>query len=546
MREILVTSFLINLFSLVMPLFLMTIYDQVIDTKSTNTLFNLVIGVMVTMAAEGAFRIIRIKSLIWIGVRLDNIVNNTVVERLLMMQSSYTEGVSISAQMSRIRSFDSIRRFFTGPLFSVITELPFTLIMVVVIWSISGNLVYIPIAVSIIFCLMLFYYRHRLKLAMRFAARSSTKRQEIGTETFLKMHKLRQNGMTNIWFGRYKERLSDSCMLSFKTNMISNTIEAAAHGILVLSGLAVVAFGVQSIWDQQMTTGALVATMLLIWRVLGPLQTLCSMLPRIESLQSSIEQINRLMNIDIERKNSVIKKPITQMRGDIKIRNLGLRYSLDVDPIFVALDIEVNKGQVIAITGHNGSGKSSVLKLINGLYKSQTGTVHIDDINIKQLDPIELRSYINYLPQIPNLFEGSIKDNLLLVNPLATDDDIENALKKANIYDWINSLKDGLNTFVNGVDPEIPNALVYGINLARVYLKDSNIMLLDEMPNSILNGQVGDSYRSLLRDNKGEKTIFFVTQRSDFIEFADKVIMLESGNRPNIMTSKAFLEKYVA
>ncbi len=545
-NEIIITSFLINVFALAMPLFIMSIYDKVIGTGSTFTLMNLLVGIFVAITAEATLRVVRLKSVVWMGVRLDNIVSNAIFERLLMMKASYIEGASISAQMSRIRTFESIRKFFTGPLFSVIVEIPFTLILLFAIWMIAGKLVYIPIVVMILFTLLLFYYRSRLKVAMRAAARASSKRQELGMETFLKMHTLHQNGMSQNWWVRYKDKLSKSSMTSFKTNMISTIIDSAAHAISIFSGVAVMYFGVQAIWNNEISIGALVATMLIIWRILGPLQTLCSMLPRVESLKVSIEQINRLMNIELERKNTIIKRPIDHMDGDINLSHLGLRYSLEVEPIFVGLDLECKSGQIIAVTGPNGSGKTSVLKLVNGLYKPQTGTIHIDNMNIKQLDPIELRNYINYLPQTPSLFEGSIKDNLLLVHPLASDAEIIQALKDSNAYDEVQELSDGINTVVSGIDPDIPAGLIFSINLARVFLKKekSNIMLLDEMPNSILNSPVGESYKKLLQDNNKKKTILFVSQRDDFIEFADKVIVLNPGNKPEVMTSKKFIEKY--
>jgi len=545
MNEIYLASIFINLLSLAMPLFIMSIYDKVIGSGSTVSLKYILMGICIAISAESVLRMIRIKSIIWLGVRLDNIVSNTIFERLLLMKAAYTEGASISEQISRIKSFESVRKFFTGPLFMVLVEFPFTIILLIAIWMLTGVLVIIPFVVLALFTLLLLYYQSKIRVAMRAAARASSYRQQHGMETFIKMHALHHNGMARNWWLKYKEKLSQSSITSFNSNLISSIIETLAHSVSMLSGLAVVGFGVQLIWNGSITIGALIATMLLIWRILGPLQTMCSMLPRIEQLKSSIDQINRLVNVDVERKPAVLKRPIEKLDGYVKMTNVGLRYSLEVEPIFVGLDLDVQPGEVIGITGVNGSGKSSLLKLISGLYRPQTGTIRIDNTNIRQLEAIELRNYIAYLPQMPNFFEGTIKENLLLANPLATDEEINNALIQATAMDEIKELEQGLETIIYGNNPSLPSGFIYTLNLARVFLKKSNIILLDELPNASLNEDAGSAYKKLISDSKVQnKTVFFVSQRDDYIKLADRVIVLRSGARPTIMKSDDFINKY--
>lgn len=543
MQEIIIVSIFINIFALAMPIFTMSIYDIVIASGSTKTLMALLTGVLISIVGETLLRIVRLKSIVWLGVRLDNIVSNTIFERLLLMRAIYTEGASISDQVSRIKTFESLRKFFTGPLFLVVIELPFTLILVTAIWFIAGPLAYIPIIVMVLFSFLLFYYQYKIRVASRASARSSSYKQQQGMETFIKMSSLHHNGMTATWLQQYKEKLSDAVIKNFRSGFISSITEVFAHSISMISGVAVVVFGVYLIWEKQITIGALVATMILIWRILGPLQTLCSMLPRIEQLKNSINQINKLTNIEIEYHPTLFKKTIEHSEGHIKLTNVGLRYSTEIEPVFVGLDIDVKPGEVIGITGINGSGKSSLLKLINGLYRPQTGTVRIDNINIKQMYPAEIRNYIAYLPQAPNFFTGTIKENLLLVNPLASDSDIEKALKHSTAKEEVENLKDGLNTVIYGNNPHLTSSLIYSLNLARVFLKkESNIVLLDELPNSVLNMNAGGAYKKLLTEAKGKRTVFFISQREDYLKLADRIILLKSGNRPLIMKSKEFIK----
>jgi len=544
LHEIILTSVFINLLALAMPFFIMSIYNSVIGSGSTATLLQLVVGVAIAITAEGILRMIRVRLIVWLGVRLDNIVSNTILEKLLLMKASYTESASISSQISRIKTFESVRKFFTGPLFTVVVELPFTLILLTAIWFVAGPLVYIPIVVMVLFLLLLMYYQSKLRVAMRAAARASSNRQQFGMETFIKMNALHQNGMARSWWLRYKDKLSHSSTTSFKSNMMSSIIDTTAHTMSILAGVAVVTFGIHAVWENTLTMGALVATMMLIWRILGPLQTLCSMLPRVEQLRNSIEQINRLVNIDVEHQSTVVKRPIESLVGNIRLTNVGLRYAIDVEPVFVGLDLEAKAGEVIAITGSNGSGKSSLLKLINGLYQPQTGTIRIDGVNIRQLNPIELRSYICYLSQVPNFFEGTIKENLLFANPLATDQEIMSAIEKATGLPELKNMEKGVDTIIYGHNPPIPSSYNYVLNLARAILKKSNIILLDELPNASLNEDIGLAYKKLIEDAKGKKTVFFVSQRDDFIKIADKVIVLIPGTRPVIMTTDRFINQY--
>lgn len=543
-NQIILISTVINLLSLAMPIFIMSIYNTVIGSGSVLTLDQLLWGVGIAIVSEFILRLLRVRMIIWLGVRLDYIVSNTIFERLLLMKAAYTEGASISAQISRIKTFESVRKFFTGPLFTVIIELPFTVILLTAIWVLAGSLVLIPLIVMVLFALMLKYYQSKLHLSMRTSARASTHRQELGMETFIKMHSLHHNGMARSWWLRYKEKLAYSSIASFKTSLISAMIESAAHSISILSGVAIVTYGIHLIWDKSITTGALVATIMLVWRILGPLQTLCSMLPRIEQLKNSIDQINKLVTIEVEHEPTVLKKPIEHIDGNVKINNLGLRYSMDVEPVFVGLDIDVRPGEVVAITGNNGSGKSSILKLISGLYQPQTGTVRIDGVNIKQMEAIELRKYTAYLSQVPNFFEGTIRENLLLANPLATDEMLVQALKDSSAYDDLQNMEKGLDTIIYSHNSSFPSGYAYVLNLARVMLKKSNLMLLDELPNAALNEAVGSAYKKLIEDSKGKRTVFFVTQRDDFIKLADKVIVLKTGTSPLVMTSNEFINQY--
>ena len=242
------------------------------------------------------------------------------------------------------------------------------------------------------------------------------------------------------------------------------------------------------------------------------------------------------MNIELEKQPFMTSKPIYEMQGNVKFSAVGLRYSRETEPLLFGLDLNVKPGEIIAITGANGSGKSSLLKLINGLYQPQAGVVYIDGTNIKQLDPIELRSYISYMPQSPNFFEGTIKENITLVNPFITQEGLDNVLKNSDAFSDISKLKDGLNTIIGSDVEPLDIDLMYKLNFARVLARNSSIILLDELPNYLLNDKLGKLYKRMIADCKQQqKTVFFVSQRKEYLQCADKIIALTLGKQPLII-----------
>jgi ATP-binding cassette subfamily C protein LapB len=535
-NKVILASVFINIFALSMPLFITSIYDWVIDTGAVDTLLLVMIGISVAFCAESALRIYRLRAMVWLGARLDDIISNAIFERLLFAKAYNTESAPIAAQISRLKTFESIRQFFTGPLFSVIIELPFTVILLGAIWVIAGPLFLIPVSVAILFSLLLIIIYSISVVSIKETANSGRIRHQHEVETFIKIDSLHSNGIAHNWWMRYKEKLSDSVTRKFHMNFISSVVENFTRAVLLMCGVAVMAFGVHLVWDGSITIGALVATMLLIWRIVGPMQTLTLALPRFVQLRDSIHQINQLMNIELEKQPFMMSKPIYEMQGNVKFSAVGLRYSRETEPLLFGLDLNVKPGEIIAITGANGSGKSSLLKLINGLYQPQAGVVSIDGTNIKQLDPIELRSYISYMPQSPNFFEGTIKENITLVNPFITQEGLENVLKNSDALSDISKLKDGLNTIIGSDVEPLDIDLMYKLNFARVLARNSSIILLDELPNYLLNDTLGKLYMRMIADcKKQKKTVFFVSQRKEYLQCADKIIALTLGKQPLII-----------
>lgn len=534
-QQVLLASFFINILALVMPLFMMSVYDKVIGAHSSETLKYLLVGVILAVGVEFALRFLRTKSLSWFGARIDYIVSNAIFEKLMALPASYTERASVAAQLSRLKAFESIREFFTGPLFLSFVEFPFTLILLAAIALISGPLVIIPIIIAAVYGLLLIFMQGRLKALTVRMANANGERQNMNIETLGKQDTLRYSGAYDAWLNRYTKTSAEASYAGYLYNQSISFIDNVSQGLVILGGVAMIYFGVERIWAGDMSMGSMIAILILTWRTLAPLQMACTALPRLDQVKRNIEQINRLMDLTPERNSALNTQTTPQFKGEIEFHNVGLRYSKDADPVYAGLSFKVEPGQHAVIVGANSTGKSTTLKLVSGLYHPQAGSIRIDGTDIRQIDPMKLRQNVSYVGQEPEFFTMSVEDNLKLAKPDASFEEIGSAIKKAGLENWVRSLPDGLSTLIgHGSNVDIPSSLRPHLALARAYVQDSPIMLIDEMPYEFLNTQAGANFYNFLKAQKGKRTILYISYRQDYIDLADVVVQLYDDERPQI------------
>ena len=534
-RQVLLASFFINLLALVTPLFMMSVYDKVIGAHSGETLKYLLAGVILAGGVEFTLRFLRSRSLSWFGARLDYIVSNAILEHLLALPASFTERASVAAQLSRLKAFESVREFFTGPLFLSFIEFPFTLILLAAIAMIAGPLVFIPLIIAGLYVLLLAVMRGRLKALTTRMAAANSERQNMNIETLSKQESLRYAGGFDAWLKCYEKTSGEAAYAGYLYNQSVSLIDTISQGLVILGGVAMIYFGVERIWAGQMSMGAMIAVLILTWRSLAPLQIACIALPRLDQVKRNIEQINRLMDLEPERNAERVMQEVPDFKGEIEFHNVGLRYTKDADPVYAGLSFKVRPGQLVAITGANSTGKSTTLKLVSGLYRPQAGSIRIDGTDIRQIDPLRLRQNIAYVGQEPAFFTGTLEENLRLVKPHASYEEIGNAIRNAGLEDWLRGLPDGLDTMMGHESKiNIPTSLRPQLALARAYVQDSPIMLIDEMPYEFLNSEAGKNFYEFLQKQKGKRTILYISYRQDYINLADLIVQLYEDGRPQV------------
>lgn len=523
-------SFMVNLLMLATPLYVMSVYDRVVSTGSYQMLFEFVLGIVIVLLGVIALHRIRAKIIALFGARLDREIGTNIFERLLYLSPAYTETATVGAQVARIKDFDRLRQFMAGPLLTTFFDLPYVLLAMVLIGLLAGSLVIVPILMIVVFLVLGFAFHLKVQKEIRLSSFNGTRQQEFILEAIGEMRAVKYLGAEEKWMERYRAMSAETNAASMRVSVLGAINAAFSDSIMIGSGMAVIAIGAVSIIDQTMSIGGMLATMILIWRVLAPIKTVFNMLPRLQQMLSSLKQINRLMKIEPEAEaTELLTRKARSFKGKVAFHRVSFRYQAAMDPALMGAEFEVNSGELVGIVGKNGSGKSTLLKMILGLYMPQAGAVLIDNQDIRQLNPIELRNSVGYVPQKPELFYGSIASNLRLGKPDVTMNEMIEATKAAGIYDDIMLLPQQFDESIRDFSfSQLSASFQQGLCLARTYLKKSNIMLLDE-PAGILDDKLDAAFTSALEMCRGKITLFMVSHRPSHLKLCDKLLLIDQG-----------------
>lgn len=300
--------------------------------------------------------------------------------------------------------------------------------------------------------------------------------------------------------------------------------------MVTLAGLATLVVGVHAVIGGSLTIGALAASMMLVWRILAPLGTGFGVFTQIGRIVRSVAQVDRLMAMGLENRQEASLASTRQFNGLISFADVSIRYQPDAPAALLNVNFTIEPGKILVLVGHDGAGKTTVLKLILGLYTPQVGRVLLDNVNLRQIDPIQLRHAVGYAPKDNYLFYGTVRQNLKFANPTASDDAVENALRRVvDLREDIEALPEGFDTRIKTDSAgQFSASFLKRLCLARVFLRDSRILLLDEPESRLSAGEVL-RLRDAIAELRDEYTVVVATHDPALFAVADKMLWLESG-----------------
>ncbi|OQX32932.1 MAG: hypothetical protein B0D96_12595, partial [Candidatus Sedimenticola endophacoides] len=486
-------------------------------------------GILSALLADMGLRYLRAKLLGNVAGRMDYLIGVETFKQLLHLPPLFTERSSTASQLSRLKQFDAVRDFFTGPNASLLLELPFVLLFVIVIALVAGPVALVPVVMlGVYIAFGLIWLPASADRGIR-SGRSRSDRQQILSQTLDGRHEIKGVGAESVWYARFREFSGEAVTANYHTTVSNSVLQSFAQGTMTIAGVAVIALGTYRVLEGAMSIGALIATMALIWRVLGPIQNAFLSYSKFEQVVMAIRQINQLMSLEAEPQTGRSALMLNEVEGRINIDRVSFRYGPNQDPALLGVSFSVEPGEMVAIMGQTGSGKSTLIKLIAGMYRAQAGAVLLNKFDIRQLNAMDLRRSIAYVPQQAKLFHGTIAQNLRLNNVMATDEELRQACAEAGVLDAILNMPQGFDTRIGDKSTErLPPGFIRELSMARAFLRPARIILLDE-PGASLDMESDQRFMERIRRLKGKKTIIMVSHRPSHARLADKVVILDQG-----------------
>jgi ATP-binding cassette subfamily C protein LapB len=535
-------SALISVLGIVLSLYVLVVYDLVIATGSLDTLAYLAVGALVVLACELRLHVLRSNAIARVAARFDGIVSIRALSSVLGLPLALTERAPLSSQLSRFRQFEIGRELFAGNLASALLDLPFTLLFVAMLFVIGGSLGFLPIGISLAIIVIATLCAPITVSQIAKVGTSKLKSEAMLLELTGKLGTIRSASAETTWLARYGDSLASYERSRFDNVRLSSTLQVVTSSLVAFAGVATLGVGAQRVMDGSMSLGELVAAMMIVWRILLPVQIVSLNLPRLRQIRTTVRQINDLVRMRAEREDA-IPMVFRRLGGSISASGLYLSLGAQQEPQLRGVNLEVGAGEILAVTGPSGSGKSTLLKVLLGLYPQYMGTVRVGGLDMRQLDPAEIRAAVGYAPQQPTFFYGSVAANLRFAFPAATDADIVEALATVGIFLPNPNLPDGIETRISGTGARLfSQGMLCRLSLARAFVKKSSILLLDDPSNGL--DRVGDvALTTHLNSLRGNTTVLLVTARPSHMRVADRVVVMSAGGivangKPDIIVPK--------
>ena len=407
--DVVLASFIINLFVLASPLFTMNVYDRVVPNNAVETLWVLALGVSVVYGIDLFLKFVRSYFLEIAGKKSDIIMSSILFERVMDMKFS-NKPKSVGSFASNLKEFDTVRNFFSSASLAAIVDLPFAIIFLIVTYFIGSYIVLVPIVIMIAILCYTFFIKDPLQNAIKSTFEASAIKNGILIESLSSLETIKTLGASGHIQWNWEEATGEIANRSIKSKIITTSITTVTSFLVQLNTIAIIVLGVYMIQDTHLTMGGLIAAVMLSSRAIAPMGQVASLAANFEQTKTAYQSLSKIMQMPVERPEGKKFVRRNSFDGKIEFKNVSFTYPDTTKGSLDRINFVIQPGEKVGIIGKNGSGKTTLQKLILGLYSPTEGSILIDGIDINQIDPADLRRNIGYVPQDVVLFKGTVRE----------------------------------------------------------------------------------------------------------------------------------------
>lgn len=526
-RDVVLGSFVANLIAVAVSLFAMQVYDRVIPNQAVETLWVMVAGAMLAILMEAIIKISRSHLMDISGKSIELDISKDLFQRLMGMRLS-SRPMSPGSLIYAVREFGSVREFFTAASVGSIADLPFVFIFLILVYIIGGPVVWVMVAAIILIITPSL-------LAQKTMARYADEMQggsgaanKLLIEAGYSADTIKTTRAEGFFQRKWEEITILNAEKTSQQRYLASALTFWSAGIQQVCYVFAIVAGVYLVFAGEFTVGTIIAISILSGRILAPATQLSGMLARWQQVKSSLTGLEMIMASEQERPLDRKFSRREMFDGSIRLQTLIYHYGEEAPRALQIAHMEVKPGENVALLGSNGSGKSTLLKLLSGLYTPTDGKVFMDQLDLMQIDPEDVRRNIGYLPQEVKLFSGTLRDNLMLGYTSLEESQLFEAIDFAGLGRHVRSHPLGLDMEIVDGGEGLSIGQRQSVGLARLYLQDPKIVLLDE-PTASLDQTLEHQLINRLKDWLKDKTAIISTHRIPLLSIVDNVVVLGNG-----------------
>lgn len=526
-RDALLAALLINLCALAVPLVSMNVYDRVVPNMAFSTLWVLVIGAVLVLVFDFLLKLSRSYLLDLAGKRIDLSLSALIMERVLGIRME-NRPASVGAFAANLRAFETVRDFIASGSVVTLVDLPFVVLFLLVMLWLSPWFVLPVLVCGAAMLLQAWLAQDKMKTLSERTLRAAAQRNAQLVESLGALETVKALAAEGQQQARWEQSTLFLAQIGARLKILAALTGHFSALMQQLAYVSTLALGVYLILDGSSSPGGIIAAGMLASRAIAPLGQLVSLLTQYHNARSSLASVETLMSLPVERETARHYFPRAPFRGAIEFRQVHFSYPDSSQAALEDVSFVIRPGERVGIVGPIGSGKSTVEKLVLGLYRPQQGTVLIDGCDVRQIDPDELRRHIGYTPQDTLLFYGSLRQNLLMGAPEADDAQLLRAVRIAGLGPLVDRHPLGFDLPIGERGETLSGGQRRAVGIARALVRQNAIVLLDE-PTSNMDGIAAARVTRALKAALDGVTVLLVTHQPELLSLVERLIVIDRG-----------------